>query len=74
MTNMNHHDNSYKNIFSHTEMVRDLLLGFVPEHWLAGLDMKTLEKVSGSYVSDDLRDREDDIVWRVQTSFRFWQS
>ncbi len=30
--------------------------------------MKTLEKVSGSYVSDDLRDREDDIVWRVHTS------
>ncbi len=49
-------------------MVRDLLLGFVPQSWLAGLDIKTLEKVSGNYVSDDLRDREDDIVWRVHTS------
>ena len=25
-----------------------------------------LERVSGSYVSDDLREREDDIVWRVR--------
>ncbi len=63
---MNQHDNSYKNIFSHTEMVRDLLTGFVQEPWLADLDFNTLEKVNCSYVSDDLRDREDDIVWRVR--------
>ena len=31
-----------------------------------GLDYATLERVSGSYVTDDLRDRADDIVWRVQ--------
>jgi hypothetical protein len=24
----------------------------------------TLERVSGSYVTDDLRDRADDLVWR----------
>ncbi len=28
--------------------------------------MSTLEKMNGSYVSDDLRDREDDIIWRVR--------
>lgn len=63
---MSDHDNSYKNIFSHTVMVRDLLTGFVPEPWLAELNLDTLEKVSGSYVTDDLRDREDDIIWRVR--------
>jgi len=47
-------------------MVRDLLRGFVNEPWLAELDLETLEKVSGSYVADDLRDREDDIIWRVR--------
>jgi hypothetical protein len=36
------HDNSYKLLFSHPEMVRDLLLGFVNEPWLAELDLKTL--------------------------------
>ena len=30
------------------------------------LDLSTLEICSGSYVSDDLRDRADDIVWRVR--------
>ena len=28
--------------------------------------LDTLEKVSGSYVSDDLRDRADDLIWRVR--------
>ena len=60
------HDNSYKLLFSHVEMVRDLLLGFVKEEWVDGLDLKSLEKVNSSYVSDDIRDRHDDIVWRVK--------
>ena len=60
------HDNSYKLLFSHAEMVADLLKGFVHEAWMAELDFTTLEKVSGRFVSDDLRDREDDIIWRVR--------
>ena len=60
------HDHSYKLLFSHAEMVADLLRGFVREDWVQELDFATLEKVSGSYVSDDLREREDDIIWRVR--------
>lgn len=30
------------------------------------MDYATLERVPGSYVTDDLRDRADNIVWRVQ--------
>jgi len=60
------HDNSYKLLFSHAEMIRDLLLGFVKEEWVRELDFNTLEKVSSSYVSDDIRDRHDDIIWRVK--------
>ena len=66
MVAMASHDNSYKLLFSHVEMVRDLLLGFVKEEWVQRLDLETLERVSGSYVSDDLKDRHDDIVWRVK--------
>ena len=54
------HDASYKDLFSHPEMVADLLTGFVAELWVQEVDFATLEKVSGSYVSDDLRTREDD--------------
>ncbi len=60
------YDRGYKLLFSNPEMVRDLLLGFVREEWVAKLDFDSLEKVSGSYVSDDLRERHDDVIWRVR--------
>ncbi len=60
------YDHSYKLIFSHPRMVRELLESFVREDWVQLLDFDTLEKVSGSYVSDDLRERHDDVIWRVQ--------
>ncbi len=63
---MAEHDHAYKLLFSHAEMVRDLLEGFVKEGWLSQLDYASLEKVAGSYVSDDLRERSDDVVWRVR--------
>ncbi|KAB0603357.1 Rpn family recombination-promoting nuclease/putative transposase [Castellaniella defragrans] len=63
---MGRHDASCKLLFSSPEMVRDLIVGFVPGKWLRGLDYTTLERVSGSYVTDDLRERADDIVWRVR--------
>lgn len=66
MTNQIDHDSSYKYLFSIPEMVRDLVLGFIPDEWLHSLDFSTLEKVSGSYVSDDFKQREDDVVWRVK--------
>ena len=46
-------------------MVESLLRDFVPADFIADLDFSTLERCSGSYVTDDLRERHDDIVWRV---------
>jgi predicted transposase/invertase (TIGR01784 family) len=60
------HDNAYKNIFSHPQVVADLLTGFVAQEWVHAVDLTTLDKCNGSYVSDDLRDRQDDLVWRVR--------
>lgn len=65
---MTDYDHSYKLLFSHKEMVADLLRGFVRENWVAELDFSTLEKLNASYVSDDLRERHDDLVWRVRFS------
>ena len=59
-------DASYKLLFSAPEVVRDLVLGFIPDDWLHSLDYGTLEKVPGSYVTDDLRHRADDVIWRVR--------
>ena len=62
------HDSSYKFLFSNPELVRDLVMGFIPDEWLHSLDYTTLEKVPCSYVTDDLKQREDDIVWKVKVS------
>ncbi len=60
------HDQSYKRLFSHPKMVEDLLRGFVHEDWVNQLDFTTLEVFKDSFVSDDLRSRHDDIIWRVR--------
>ncbi|MFO8071122.1 MAG: Rpn family recombination-promoting nuclease/putative transposase [Polyangia bacterium] len=60
------HDSGYRQLFSFPIMVEELIRGFVKEDWVEQLDFDTLEKQNGSYVSDDLREREDDIVWRVE--------
>jgi hypothetical protein len=63
---MANHDHSYKLLFSHPRMVRDLLEGFVGGPWIDDLDFSTLVRVSDNYTTDDLRSRADDIVWRVR--------
>ena len=49
------HDTGYKLLFSHPEMVRDLLLGYVPGAWVGEADFSTLEHVNGSYVAESER-------------------
>jgi hypothetical protein len=66
------HDTGYKKLFSHPEMVADLLRGFVHEDWVRDLDFSTLERVSGSYVTPELRSRESDVVWRVRWERDRW--
>lgn len=66
------HDSSYKLIFSHASMTRDLIRGFVHEEWVQQLDLSTLERVGGGFVADDLRDRECDIVWRARWGEGDW--
>ncbi len=63
---MAEYDGGYKRLFSHPEMVADLLRDFIREDWVRELDLSTLEKVPGSYVTPELRSRESDVVWRVR--------
>ena len=67
MPHPNHaHDTGYKLLFSHPEMVRDLLTGYLGGKWLQQADFNTLERVNASYVSDTERQRHDDMVWRLR--------
>ncbi|SMG41959.1 Rpn family recombination-promoting nuclease/putative transposase, partial [Dethiosulfovibrio salsuginis] len=58
-------DLGYKELFSNKEMVKDLLTGFVREDWIGELDFSKMDRVSGTYVSDDLRERHDDMIWKI---------
>jgi hypothetical protein len=48
------HDSGYKSLFSHPEMVEDLLRGFAHEDWVRDLDFSTLEELPGGYVAPNL--------------------
>ena len=66
------HDAAYKDLFSHPRMVEDLLRGFAAPEWSHTLDFSTLEKLPAEYVSDDLRRRHGDALWRVRFRDRTW--
>ena len=66
------HDAAYKGLFSRRRMVEDLLRGFAAREWSDALDFSTLEKLPAEYVSDDLRRRHGDVVWRVRFRDETW--
>jgi len=59
-------DGIYKQLFSHPQMVKALLHGFVDKDWVAHIDFATLEKTNGQYVSEKLAQRSEDVIWRVR--------
>lgn len=60
------YDSCYKLLFSTPDLVRELLTAFIENDWLRSLDFETLEKIPTQYVGDNLRQRANDVVWRVR--------
>ena len=61
------HDHPYKELFSQPELIADLLrLAEMAD----GLDLDSLDRRNGSYISEDWKGREDDVVWRVRCGGR----
>ncbi len=60
------HDENYKRLFAFPRMVEDLLRAVVTGVWLDEANFSTLRKLSSEYVSDDLRRRLGDTVWRMR--------
>ena len=59
-------DSTYKSLFNDPEMVASLLRELVDLDLAEELDFSSLRLLSGDYVTDDLRQRFNDVVWRVQ--------
>ena len=47
-------------------MVEALLRGFLDESLCERLDFSSLERVGNSFISEDLRERHSDLIWRVR--------
>ena len=60
------YDQSYKLLFSEPNMVKDLLLNFFAQDWVYELDFTTLQRLNTAYVTENLRERESDVIWKVQ--------
>jgi predicted transposase YdaD len=59
------HDRAYHRLFSHPEMVRDLVRLFIHEPWVADLDLSRLERVNAKLHADNLTQRDGDLIWRL---------
>ena len=60
------HDNGYKFLFSHADLVRELLEVFAPPGLTELLDYRTLRPEAGSFITPAMKKREEDIVWSVE--------
>jgi predicted transposase/invertase (TIGR01784 family) len=65
-------DKAYKLLFGHKEMVASLLHDFVQEAAVVDLDLDTLEPWPGEHVSESLRERIDDRIWRLRWKDADW--
>ena len=59
------HDHPYKEIFGDPDPVADLLRLLFPDE-APLIDFASLDRRNGSYVAEDWRERENDVIWRVR--------
>jgi predicted transposase/invertase (TIGR01784 family) len=60
------HDQGYKRLFSHPQAIEELARGFLWPDWVERLDFPTLERIGSGFISDDLRERQSDVIWRMR--------
>ena len=61
------HDNFIKEWLSDTEIARAFFEEFLPDQITKHLQLTTLQSVTTSYVTQDLKSKFSDLVWRVET-------
>ena len=63
---INLHDSGYKKLFSNKVIAQQLLESFVHEEWIKEIDFTQLEALDKSFVSDEYRERESDLLLKVR--------
>ena len=62
---MAEHDGSYHALFSHPELVEDLLRYFVPEALIGELNFSGMQRVNAKFHAEGLERREGDIIFKI---------
>jgi predicted transposase/invertase (TIGR01784 family) len=60
-----YHDKTYKLLFSHPKIIKDLLTGFIEEDFVKDVDFDKIQKLGTSYVSDTFKERETDLILKL---------
>ncbi len=60
------HDTGYKYLFSHADLVRELLEVFAPPGVTELLDYTTLRSEPGNFITPAMKKRENDVVWSIK--------
>lgn len=62
---MGERDASYRRLFGHYQLLRDLLVWVLDADWVRNLDWPGLQEVNTDYVGDRLQQRQGDGAWRI---------
>jgi hypothetical protein len=65
-------DAAYRRLFTHRDLMADMIQLYVNPQLEGRLDPTTLERCNGTYVSADLRERRSDLVWRIRATDERW--
>ena len=60
------HDHFFRESFSKPQIIRNFLQEYLPPALLAQIDLDTLALESGSYIDEELRAHQTDLLYRVQ--------
>ncbi|MCK4798339.1 MAG: Rpn family recombination-promoting nuclease/putative transposase, partial [Spirochaetes bacterium] len=60
------HDNAYKYIFSNKRIFYQLIKSFVKEDFVRDLDLKNIDLLDKSFISDEFLARESDVMYRIK--------
>ncbi|MBN9286610.1 MAG: hypothetical protein BGO43_05990 [Gammaproteobacteria bacterium 39-13] len=65
------YDLALKQLFLHPEMMTSLIQEFVHQPWVKDLDFSSLQTLNAKQTTDDLRTRENDLIWKIKAKDQY---
>lgn len=59
------HDRGYKKLLSQPTIIRQIIETFIEEDWVQHLDFTRIERIDKSFISDNYREVEADLLYKV---------